>query len=238
MAGKILIAAILAGIAAGVFATAMQSWRVIPLIIEAERYENGTASGIAQNHGAALQNDTDAANLGSFHASGIDAERTFHTLLANGVIGVGFSLLLTAAILLLNRPITASSGLIWGIAGFVVFVLAPSVCLPPELPGMPAGDLVQRQIWWLVTVLCTAAGLYLLAFHRKLPLMLMAVALIVTPHVPGGPRPITMESGVPAGLAAEYVVATFVASVLFWLFLGGLVGYLFRRIAGHETASA
>ena len=51
-------------------------------------------------------------------------------------------------------------------AGFAVFMLAPSLGLPPELPGMPAAELGPRQVWWLLTAAATAAGLALLAFRR------------------------------------------------------------------------
>ncbi len=59
--------------------------------------------------------------------------------------------------LVFNQTLTLHPGLLWGLAGFVVFVLAPNFGLPPELPGMQAGDLMQRQIWWLATVVLTAA---------------------------------------------------------------------------------
>ncbi|MCB1422335.1 MAG: CbtA family protein [Nitratireductor sp.] len=243
MLTRILLAAIFAGMAAGVFATAVQSWRVVPLILEAERYEDAGDTGGAHthSHGETAESETampEGAEPQESWAPEDGAERTFYTGLANVVVGVAYSLLLTAAVLALNQSITPVSGLLWGAAGFAVFVLAPNFGLPPELPGMPAGDLVQRQIWWLATVVCTAGGLYLFAFRRTLPLMLLGVALIVAPHVWGAPQPIEHESAVPANLAAEFVISTIVASALFWLFLGGVLGYLFQRAARQESASA
>ena len=239
MLTRILMAAIFAGMAAGVFATAVQSWRVVPLILEAERYENAgeTGAGHTHSHGETAESRTAMAEPQDPWAPEDGAERTLYTALANIVVGVAYSLLLTAAILALNQSITPVTGLLWGAAGFAVFVLAPNFGLPPELPGMPAGDLVQRQLWWLVTVLCTAGGLYLFAFRRTLPLMLLGVALIVAPHVWGAPQPIEHESAVPANLAAEFVISTIVASALFWLFLGGVLGYLFQRASRQESAS-
>src|SRR3974390_3265881 len=40
-------------------------------------------------------------------------------------------------------------GLMWGLAGFAVFTLAPGLGLPPELPGVPAAPLLSRQLWWV-----------------------------------------------------------------------------------------
>ncbi|WP_075997186.1 CbtA family protein [Salaquimonas pukyongi] len=242
---RFLLAAIFAGMAAGIFATAVQSWRVVPLILEAERYEDAGDTGAGHTHSQgeasgeeASTGETAMAEAEEPWAPEDGTERTFYTALANVVVGVAYSLLLTAAVLALNQSITPASGLLWGAAGFVIFVLAPNFGLPPELPGMPAGDLTDRQIWWLVTVICTAGGLYLLAFRRALPLMLLALVLIVAPHLWGAPQPIEHESAVPANLAAEFVVSTIVASALFWLFLGGLLGYLFQRAAKQESASA
>ena len=235
---RILLAAIFAGMAAGVFATAVQSWRVVPLILEAERYEDAGDTGETHSHGEAAEGDTAMAESKEPWAPEDGAERTLYTGLANVVVGVAYSLLLTAAILALNQSITPMTGLLWGAAGFTVFVLAPNFGLPPELPGMPAGDLLQRQTWWLATVVCTAGGLYLFAFRRTLPLMLLGVALIAAPHVWGAPQPVEHESAVPANLAAEFVISTIVASALFWLFLGGVLGYLFQRVARQESASA
>jgi adenosylcobinamide kinase/adenosylcobinamide-phosphate guanylyltransferase len=47
----------------------------------------------------------------------------------------------------------------WGLAGFAVFTLAPGLGLPPELPAMPAADLLARQVWWIGTAAATAIGL-------------------------------------------------------------------------------
>ncbi|MGV8769566.1 CbtA family protein, partial [Pseudomonas aeruginosa] len=52
--------------------------------------------------------------------------------------------------------------LLWGLAGYAVFCLAPSLGLTTELPGTAAADLVQRQYWWIATAAATAVGLALL----------------------------------------------------------------------------
>jgi cobalt transporter subunit CbtA len=79
--------------------------------------------------------------------------------------GIGFALLLVVVSELAGGIANWRQGAFWGLAGFAVFTLAPGLGLPPELPAMPAADLVSRQVWWIGTVLATAAGLALIAFR-------------------------------------------------------------------------
>lgn len=237
---RILLLAIFAGIAAGLFATAVQSWRVVPLILEAERYEDVEEGGGGHSHGQADENPN-GGEAGVDDADAVWApengfERTFYTGLSNIVVGVAYSLILTAAVLVFNQTLTLRSGLVWGLAGFTVFALAPNFGLPPELPGMQAGDLAERQFWWFATVILTASGLALFAFKRGLVFMLAGIALIIAPHLYGAPQPISHESAVPANLAAEFAMASIVASALFWLFLGGVLGSLFERNLQKDQA--
>jgi cobalt transporter subunit CbtA len=245
MIARVLLAAIFAGALSGVFAFAAQSYRVIPLILEAETYENA-AGGASAGHQDQAQTVAGAhahEQAGQGHPHEVEAwapadggERSGYTLLADVVAGIAFSLILTAGILAANRAISLQSGLVWGASGFVAFVLAPNLGLPPELPGMPAGDLVARQVWWIATVALTAGGLWLFAFRRGLAWMLLGVALIVAPHVWGAPQPESHGSAVPAALAAQFAIATVVTSALFWLALGGLLGHLLGRAVREPAA--
>ena len=79
------------------------------------------------------------------------------TLAVNVVSGIGFALLLVAASEFAGGIANWRQGVLWGLAGFAVFTLAPGLGLPPELPAMPAADLVARQIWWIGTVLATGS---------------------------------------------------------------------------------
>lgn len=231
---RVLLAAIFAGVLAGVFATAVQSYRVIPLILEAERYENSEAGG---GHSHSSNEATDEA-VPSEEAWGPadGGERLFYTGMANIVVGAAFSLILTAVVLVLNQTLSVKTGLVWGAAGFIVFVLAPNFGLPPELPGMQAAEVLPRQIWWTATVALTATGLLLFAFKEGIIWMVLGVALMFAPHLYGAPQPISHESLVPANLAAEFVVATIVSSLLFWLFLGGALGAMFERAMKKDQA--
>ena len=116
-----------------------------------------------------------------------------------------------------------------GFSGFVVFVLAPNFGLPPELPGMAGADLKSRQIWWLAAVIATAFALFIFAFRQKFSWLLAGLVILVAPHIYGAPTAPQHESQVPAHLAAEFAIATVVSSLLFWLFLGAVLGWLIER---------
>ena len=121
-------------------------------------------------------------------------------------------------------------GMIWGLAGYATFSLAPAFGLPPELPGMAAGELGVRQIWWAATAASTAAGLALLLLVPRVALRALGAVLIVVPHVIGAPHPDgATASAVPAELAASFVSATLVANLLFWLVIGGASAWAFSR---------
>ena len=110
--------------------------------------------------------------------------------------------------------------------------------LPPYvLKLLEAADLGDRQFWWILTVAATAAGIALLVFGRTVPLSLLAVALIVLPHVVGAPLPDSFESPIPEALHHSFVVAVVVTSLVFWVLIGGLTGLLRDRFARSSAAS-
>ncbi len=236
MIARILLAAIFAGVIAGLVATTFQSLRVVPLILEAEKYETadsghshgtqGAAAGHSHGDSAAHTHGDDAEAW----APADGTERTLYTALANVLAGVAFSMILTAGILLSNRAVSVKSGLIWGACGFVAFVLAPNFGLPPELPGMPVGDLAARQIWWTATVACTGAAMALVAWRPGLATVAAGLVLAAVPHLYGAPAPESHDSAVPAALAAQFATATVLSSALFWAVLGAVLGYLLSKL--------
>jgi predicted cobalt transporter CbtA len=74
-------------------------------------------------------------------------------------------------------------GFFWGLGAFAVFVVAPGLGLPPELPGIAAAPQLERQIWWTATILSTAAGLGLITFRRSAVTAAVAILLIAAPHL-------------------------------------------------------
>ena len=145
-------------------------------------------------------------------------------MVANIVSGFGFALILVAVSEFAGGISSWRSGVLWGFAGFAAFTLAPGLGLPPELPAMPAADLFARQVWWISTVVATGAGLWLIAFRGAGVFSIVGVALIVAPHIIGAPQPDSYETPIPEGLHHQFVVASTITSLVFWVLLGGLVG--------------
>lgn len=234
---NIVFTAALAGVLAGLVLTALQQFGVQPLIVKAEGIEQANAEAAAKphDHAAAGEHDhealtakEEAAAAAHDHHAGEwqpadGAERFGWTLVANMVAGVGFSLLLVSASELKGGLSSWREGLLWGLAGFLVFTLAPSIGLPPEAPGAEGAPIMDRQIWWIGTAVATAAGLALIAFGRSPLTAVVAVALIAAPHVVGAPPP-PGPSKLPHDVEHGFVVAVIVTGFVFWAALGTLAG--------------
>ena len=233
---RLLKIGLVAGFLTAIVYTLVQAVTVTPLILEAERYEQATPSLHSHSSAVAtprlLVRDDDAAAHGdrAMWAPEDGMARLFYTFLANLVIGAGFGLVLVAGMALRGRPVDTRTGLIWGLAGFAAFTLAPALGLPPEVPGAAAADLTARQVWWASTVAATAAGLALLAFAENFALKALGIIALVAPHVIGAPHPEPgIHGSVPPELAAHFVVRTLATAALFWAVLGATCGTLWRR---------
>ncbi|MER9415316.1 CbtA family protein [Mesorhizobium sp. M0306] len=244
---NVVFIAAIAGLVAGVALACMQAYATVPLILKAEVYEQAggghdhaaspaenAAGTTAMSSAAPAEAMAPAEDEGWAPADGF--ERFAFSVVANIVTGIGFALVLVAVSEFAGGIGNWRQGLFWGLAGFAVFTLAPGLGLPPELPAMPAADLVQRQIWWWATVVATAAGLGLIAFRRSLPLAVLAVALIVAPHIVGAPQPDSFETAIPEGLHHQFVVAVTLTNLVFWLVLGAVVGVVRGRFTGTATS--
>ncbi len=229
--GRIFLPAVIAGLIAGAFLTGLQHIEVIPLIYQAETYENQAASGHSHDTHA-----NDAHEVESW-APGDGLERAALTLLANIVATIGFGLLLSVAFVVLaakGRAVAWRAGLLWGLAGFAIFNFAPALGLPPELPGNEAAALEGRQGWWILTVVLTALGLGLIAFARPLYLRALGGVALVIPHLIGAPTPDHHGGLAPEEMAERFVYASLATSAAFWLALGPLTAFLHQRISGAK----
>jgi cobalt transporter subunit CbtA len=219
-----LLTGLISGFAAGVAITVLQQVRVTPLILEAETYEGHVDN---RGHGAAPRSH---GAEGPAVSSPVPA-RIFFALAANVVMAIALALLLAGAYGLYGGALSSWRGLLWGLGGFAAFSAAPALGLPPELPGAPAGAVFARQTWWVGTAAATAGGLALIVFGRVVWARVVGGVLIVVPHVIGAPH---AEPGAPSplpqGLSEEFVVASLLTSAAFWLILGALSGWLFRRL--------
>jgi len=210
MVRALVLSAAAAGLAGGLVAAAYQVLVATPLILEAEIFEH---AGETAGHMAA------GAALG----------RHLLTSLATIILATGGALILLGLMILDGGAITAMRALPWGAGAFVALALAPAVGLPPELPGMPTGDVVERQIWWLATVLATSFGLWTI-FRRGGPAsIVLGILVIVLPHVVGAPQPVSHDSAVPAGLAAQFVASSLAGSLILWIVVSSVAGAVFDR---------
>ena len=222
---RIFFAAVLAGVVAGLALAAIQQWRVVPLILQAETYE------ISDAHAADHARDALAAAPHIHEVAKEDlVSRAALTVLATVLAGLGFALIMGAASLLANIEISSNNGLLWGLAGFLTFSLMPAIGLPPEPPGMVAADLISRQIWWLGTVLATAAAIFTVVKWRIPAGIAIGIALILIPHIFGAPLPSDQASNVPAHLTLVYVANALFAAMAFWLILGFAFGWLNQHL--------
>jgi cobalt transporter subunit CbtA len=216
MIARVLTAALLAGFVAGMVVSLAQAWQTEPLITSAELFE-----AVGVEHGRAIDHNTEAWTP----ADG--AQRRFGTLATNVLTGVGFALVLAAAITLSGRSVTAREGVLWGLAGFASFAVAPALGMPPALPGMETASLEDRQLWWVGATITTAGGLWLMLLVKVRSANLLGVLLLALPHLVGAPvLGVNQGDALPPQLAAEFAVATLFVAALFWTALGATLGRL------------
>ena len=250
-----LTPALLAGFAAALVLTLVQFFTTTPLILQVETYDQETVEqeavsvqSVAQ-HGHDHDHSHDHADEGQpklqaeEHHHDPDAwspedgwQRTLSTASANLLMGAGYALLLVG-LYHFRAPTSAMAGLAWGAAGFVSLFAAPALGLHPELPGTASADLLDRQTWWLGTVLATAAGIGLCVFSRVWVLKGFGMALLVMPHVVGAPQPVVHAALAPVELQHQFFLASAIANAVFWLLLGWISSVLFRHFAETTTAN-
>jgi cobalt transporter subunit CbtA len=232
---RILATAGIAGIAVALALTAAQAQWVTPLILKAELLEEARAASHQP------QTAHDRAGDAGHHKDdawqpGNGWQRTLATAAGNGLMCIGFAMVL-CGVYALRPPVRAWHGLAWGVAGYLAFYAAPSLGLPPELPGTAGAGLYARQAWWLATAAATAAGLSLLLLQPRHLLRAAGVLLLVLPHLIGAPRPAVEESLAPAEMQAQFQTAAFIVNGMLWLLLGTLTAAVFMRLARREPAA-
>lgn len=233
---QVVLYALIVALISGLALTVMQRFQVVPIIFAAEAFE---VEAVAP----------DAALVGSSHHVEEEAwapadgfERTLFTFISNVLTAIGFALILMAAMLAaheykLTNRFEWQQGLLWGIAGYVVFWLAPAIGLPPEIPLSAAAPLPERQVWWIFAIVCTAVGVAGLAFAPS-PLRWFAPVLLIVPHLVGAPHPegalFAEQPPVVAAqleeLAQQFIGATALANAVFWLVMGVVAAWSAKRI--------
>jgi len=234
MLARILSVGLLAGLVAGLLVAVLQLVTTTPLIVAAEVFETRAADHPAAT--AQKVHDHGPHDHGGHEHGGHDEgwkpadglPRLFYTSLATIVTAVGVALLMLAVMVVTGEEIDA---LAWAIAGFVSFGLAPAAGLAPELPGSAAADLVARQVWWVGAGCATAIAIWMFFKAEKVVLRVLALAVLLAPHVIGAPRPHELESRVPAELAAQFTALSLVVQASLWVLVGIAIGLLWPRLA-------
>jgi cobalt transporter subunit CbtA len=221
---KLFFAALAAGIIGGLFASALNISITVPMILQAEVYEHGAEHAQSTEHAAHEHPEMSAFARNTLTAVGM--------ILAYS----GFAFMMSVLAELKGSLTSWKSGLAWGAAGYLVFSFVPALGLHPELPGMPAADLLQRQIWWIACAACTAGAILLVANYRNPLASLGAATLLAVPFLIGAPTISDGETLVPAALHYQFVVGTLTANLVTWLATGACLGML--RSPGRSQMAA
>lgn len=252
MIKRMVTSALFAGLAAGLLAALLHFAFVQNLILLGEEYETGAmvhfGGVMAHDHDAAqpmvpdaaapeaaAPPDAEAGHEHHHHAvdeDGSPLQRNALTVLFFVVTYVSYGLILAAGFGLadsLGKTIGLREGLLWGIAGFVAFQLAPAMGLEPELPGTMAADLAARQLWWWGTALATVGGLALIGYGKGVPAYGAAILLLALPHIIGAPELEGYTGVAPPELAAAFAARGLGVGFLVWATLGALTGHLWSE---------
>jgi cobalt transporter subunit CbtA len=254
MITRVLAAGLLAGLIAGLCVAVLQTFTTTPLILEAEVFEKAAGAKVqgASHHFGRQADEVGLILVHSVEDHGAVAgeeeewepqdglERTLYASIATIATAIGFAFLLLAGMLVTGDPIDERRAVGWAAAGFVAMGLAPCVGLSPEVPGMAAAELVGRQQWWIATAVATAAGLWLILRTDSVWLRLLAVVVMLAPHLWGAPHLAEVPaSSIPAHLAAQFAATSLTVQATLWLLTGFFVGVVWRRLgAGNASQPA
>ena len=247
---RMVASALIAGIAAGLIAALLHFAFVQKFILLGEQFETGALVHFGSSGTKAAEHDHDAAEpepadpeepaahdhgAGHDHAATgetSDLKRNALTVTFMVILYVAYAFLLIAGFGLaeaMGKTIGAAEGMLWGIAGFVAFQLAPAMGLPPELPGTIAAELTARQVWWWATVACTGGGIAMLAYGRHWAAFGLAGALLALPHAIGAPEGPGYFGVAPPEVGAAFAARVLGTALVVWAVMGW-----FAAVAWHH----
>lgn len=231
MFARLLISALFAGAAAGLIAGLLQLLFVQPVLLHAELYESG----------ALVHFGADKAHTAHPVLPGIDVMRDGLSVVFTMLTYTGYALIMLAVMGIAEdrgAAIDGRSGILWGIAGFVTFHLAPGFTLAPEVPGVAAADVAARQVWWFTTAGAAGIALWLIAFGRGWMMWGPAIVLLLAPHIIGAPEPDVFTGPVPTEIGALFAARAFGVGLAAWVLLGCFAGYFWQREGAHANVAA
>ncbi len=219
---RLLTSAVFAGAAAGLIAALLQLYFVQPVLLHAELYEGGDL----------VHFGAESTNSAQPELPGFDALRDILSICFAMLIYAGYAMILVALMALAEgrgATVTARTGLIWGLAGFIAVHFAPGFTLAPEVPGVAAADIYVRQVWWYATVIAAAVAMWLVAFGGNWLAWGAAVVLLLAPHIIGAPEPEMFTGPVPTEIGALFAARAFGVGMAGWVMLGAFAGYFWSR---------
>lgn len=247
---RIFLSALGSGIVVGLILALLHQVTTVPIIIQAEKYEqSGAHSAYFRTPGgfrlSSAAMDVRTTNLARSHVMPVSTghdhawtadgrERMLFTILTTLITSVGFAFLLVGLFALKGDPVDGRRGVLWGMGAFAAFVLAPAFGLQPELPGSATAALDARQVWWLATAAATGLGLAALAFCQSWAIRVGALVVMVAPHVVGAPHPHELTSTAPAELAGQFAATSIAIGAVFWTLLGWFSGTIYHKLSIPE----
>lgn len=221
---------LLSGAVAAVVAAILHIAFLQPILLRAEEYQTGARVLSVVAAGGSLDvnataDGVPAAELGTFPTrfdAAIDPARDAQT--------VGFFLLTYAAYGLLLAAIVdiarrrgyvpeAGHAALWGAAGFAAFALVPSFGMAPEPPGLAAGDLVMRQVWWIGCSAITLATIASAVIARPSGLWIGLGSAALATMMLIAPVPKVLTGTVPPELTGIFATRAIGIAAAAWLSL-------------------
>jgi len=246
---RIIFSALFIGFLSGLLFSAVQYIGVSPIILAAEQYEVAeveVAPAPVQSHHHGEEVSAEHHHNTEAWSPSDGLERSLYTLLSNVLAGIGFAAIVLSIMYQLQLKglvnFSPLKGLVCGLAGFIAFFAMPGIGLPPEIPGIEAAPLDNRQTWWVLTVIASGVGIGILVFAKKaykiLGALLMALPFFVgAPHSTGPEFGHTDERVVAilVDLHQQFIVASGVANLVFWLALGLLCAWGLNRTVLNDS---
>ncbi|SMO32838.1 cobalt transporter subunit CbtA [Ruegeria faecimaris] len=229
---RILTSALFAGAAAGLIAALLQLVFVQPVLLHAELYESGE---LVHFGGETVSAHPELPRM--FSELTRDALSVIFTMLTY----TGYALVMVALMSVAEgqgHQIDGRTGVLWGLAGFIAFHLAPGFTLAPEVPGVAAADVYARQVWWFATVAAALVAMWLIAFGGNLISYVIAAVLLLVPHLIGAPEPDVFTGPVPTEIGALFAARAFGIGLVAWVLVGAFAGYFWQKEAQPSEATA
>ncbi|MED5578513.1 MAG: CbtA family protein [Nitrospinota bacterium] len=215
---RIIFSASIAGLLSGILLTFLQHVWIIPIIRNAEKLEIKSAHNTKNTHH-------------NKHVNGrMFSNPNYKSLIANTITSIAFALLMISSGGFVKN-FDAKRGLFWGIAGFIIFSLMPSIVITPKLPGDISLPLSEHNMLWILTTTCTAIGLLFIIFFDKNSAKFFGLVVILFPHLVSYSFFEIKLTGELEILQEKFHLATLIISLIFWSFLGITSGYFFKKLS-------